>query len=174
METKELRYKTVKVNEGKKMFYFRIAGGVYLRYVSAYDCYYLNVPQEVAEAINEEIAKTVGVKYQLDTPPRTGEDGKVYTDVSMSVKLYELKSKIGDKNALLTDCVLKFSEYTYNNKKGLSKTLTECKIGEINKSMMTDDDFFGETDGTNPMAGMPTEENLDDQDCKGFPFDAER
>lgn len=171
METKkELRYKTVKVNEAKKMFFFRIAGGVYLRYVSAYDCYYLTVPQEVAEAINEEIAKTVGGKYKIDTTPRTGEDGKVYTDVSMSVKLYELKSKIGAKSVLLTDCVLKFSEFTYNNKKGLSKALTECKIGDVHKSMMTDDDFFGETDGTDPMAGIPTEAKSEDENDEDLPF----
>ena len=137
-----MKHKKVSENKDKKSFIYRIQSvenPLWLNYYPDFDGYYLSIPNDVAEAINKEIAEVINPKYKI-------EISSEHASASISVKLYELKEKVGDKKVRISDCVLKFNEYTFGKKIGLSKTLLEAKLSDRKSSYMEADDFFDDVE----------------------------
>lgn len=137
-----MKHKKVSESKDKKSFIYRIQSvenPLWLNYYADFDGYYLSIPNEVAEAINKEIAEIINQKYKIDISTE-------HTSASISVKLYELKENVGTKKVRISDCVLRFSEYTFGKKVGLSKTLLEAKLSDRKSSYMEADDFFDDVE----------------------------
>ena len=138
MGSNNMKYKKVFEKKEKKAFMYRIQSlesPLWLNYYQDFDGYYLSIPNEVVEEINKDIAAVISEKYQLKIDPE-------HKTVSVGVKIYELKEKIGTGKVRLSDLILKFNEYTFGKKVGLSKTLVDAKISERKVDYFANDDYF--------------------------------
>ena len=154
-----MKYKKVFEQKEKKAFTYRIQAiesPLWLNYYQDFDGYYLAIPNEVVEEINKDIAAIIGEKYQLKIDHE-------YRTLSVGVKIYELKEKIGTGKVRLSDLILKFNEYTFGKKVGLSKTLVDAKISERKVDYFANDDYFDSSEA-------PITSAFDEPDAEDLPF----
>lgn len=139
-----MKHRKINENKEKKSFVYRIQSlekPLWLNYYQDFDGYYLSIPNEVAEAINKEIETVIDPKYKIKI------EENEYNSISIGVKLYELREKVGTNKVTVSDIAIRFNEYTFGNKKGLSKTVLDCKISEFKRNYLAADDFFDDPFG---------------------------
>lgn len=145
----ELRMKAVGDATAAPLFY-RIQGGVWLNYYKESGAFYLSIPRERIKEINDALTVAGLGEYPI-------KDDTEYANVSFPVKLYDAREKVEEKKSVcLIDVILRFSEYTFNKKKGLSKTLVDCIVSTEKRNWFAGDDFF--EDNTQRTAG-PAKDN---------------
>ncbi len=140
-----MKHKKIYDQRDKKNFVYRIQSTenpLWLNYFNEFDAYYLAVPNEIVECINKEISEIINPNYKI-------EISKEHSSTSIGVKVYEFKDKIGQGKVRLSDVALKFNEYTFGKKVGLSKTLMEAKISDKKQSYLAADDFFEDVETEN-------------------------
>lgn len=166
--TTTLKHKATRISadkNGNPYFVYRIQGGVWINYVKEYDAYYISIPNSIATAIKEQMTETFKdkpfLKRELDgiNDKPLEKNGKVYSDTSFAVKVYELKEKLGEQSSYLVDVAINFCEYTFGNKNGVAKRLLQFVKSEKQTDYLGQDDFFDDVKADVPSASVAEEEN---------------
>ena len=177
MKTGNLIHAVTYRDPAKKPFQYSLQGGVWCRPYEG-NQFYISVPKEAADDINREVAETIKAndkKYLIDTTPFTASDGRVLTDVSFGAKAYNDMPKYAEltdgRKHVLRDVVIRFSEYEYNGKRGLSKTIVDCVIGEVKRNVLGADGEFADLQAEAVEAPEPMQPiNEANNDDNGLPF----
>lgn len=168
-----MKAKLIQENREKKSFVYRmqdIENPMWLSYYPDFDGYYLGIPNKQVKEINKHIAEIIDPKYKLDISDE-------YDASSTSVKIYEERKQldaIGGDKFRVSDIVIKFSEYTFGKKVGLSKSVLELRASKMCSNYMVADDFFDDipvdTVDSDAVSSDTANDNTMNSKHDGLPF----
>lgn len=121
----------------------------FVKYNAETDGYYLRVDNETAKGINDAICGAFPKEFLKDEKQLFHIDPQ-YSTSGIGFKAYENAEKLGKKNNSVSAFILRVGTYTFQNKKGLSKSMKDCIIVEREYNPFQDD-FFSDVDGAQPQ-----------------------